>query len=161
VGVLTGHGVSCCDRRELYRYRTFYLAYPQIAEALPPQFRPIITEARRARRPGPESGDAAIRESAPPQSGIAPKELITRLSFSHFVELLAIEKPLKRSFYEAECIRGHWGLRELKRQIASLYSERSALSRDKEKLARLTHSGADPAEPHMTIRAPYFFGPEN
>jgi predicted nuclease of restriction endonuclease-like (RecB) superfamily len=83
--------------------------------------------------------------------------LITRLSFTHFVELLAVEDPLKRSFYEAECIRGNWGKRELKRQIASLYFERSALSRDKEKLARLTHAGADPAEPQFTIRDPYVF----
>lgn len=31
-------GVSRCDRRELYRYRQFYLRYPQIVDALPPQF---------------------------------------------------------------------------------------------------------------------------
>jgi len=155
--VLTGHGVSRCDRRELYRYRTFYLAYPQIVEALPPQFRPIVAGARKARHPRHGSGDGEIRESAPPQSGIAPKELIARLSFTHFVELLTVEDPLKRSFYETECIRGNWGVRELKRQIASLYFERSALSRDREKLARLTHAGADPAEPHLTIRDPYVF----
>ena len=35
---LTKQGVSRCDRRELYRYRTFYLMYPQIVEALTPQF---------------------------------------------------------------------------------------------------------------------------
>lgn len=28
-------GVSRCDRRELYRYRQFYLTYPQIRESLP------------------------------------------------------------------------------------------------------------------------------
>jgi predicted nuclease of restriction endonuclease-like (RecB) superfamily len=155
--VLTGQGVSRCDRRELYRYRTFYLAYPQIVEALPPQFRSIVAGAQRASRPGPGSGDATIRETEPPHSGIAPKELITRLSFSHFVELLAVDDPLKRSFYEAECIRGNWGVRELKRQIASLYFERTALSRDKKRLARLTHAGADPSEPHWTIRDPYVF----
>lgn len=35
---LTALGVSRCDRRELYRYRQFYLTYPQIVEALTPQF---------------------------------------------------------------------------------------------------------------------------
>ena len=99
----------------------------------------------------------AIRESASPQSGIGPNELITKLSFSHFVELLAVEDSLKRSFYEAECIRGNWDVRGLRRQIASLYFERSALSRDKAKLAKLTHAGAEPAEPHLTIRDPYVF----
>ena len=155
--VLTGHGVSRCDRRELYRYRTFYLAYPRIVEALTPQFQSIVAGARKADRPKPGSGDATIRESAPPQSGIAPKELITRLSFTHFVELVAIDDPFKRSFYEAECIRGNWDVRGLRRQIASLYFERSALSRDKEGLAGLTHAGVDPAEPHLAIRDPYIF----
>lgn len=38
---LTKQGVSRCDRRELYRYRQFYLMYPQIVEALTPQFMPF------------------------------------------------------------------------------------------------------------------------
>ena len=59
--------------------------------------------------------------------------------------------------YETECIRGNWSVRGLKRQIASLYFERSGLSRDKAKLARLTHAGAEPAEPRLTIRDPYIF----
>ena len=35
---LTQQGMSRCDRREIYRYRQFYLTYPQIVESLPPQF---------------------------------------------------------------------------------------------------------------------------
>ena len=35
---LVQKGVSRCDRRELYRYRQFYLTYPQIVDAVPPQF---------------------------------------------------------------------------------------------------------------------------
>ena len=42
--------------------------------------------------------------------------------------MLVIDDPLKRSFYEAECIRGNWAVRELKLQIASLYFERSGLN---------------------------------
>lgn len=38
---LTKQGVSRCDWRELYRYRQFYLMYPQIVEALTPQFMPF------------------------------------------------------------------------------------------------------------------------
>ena len=34
---LNQNGVSRCDRRELYRYRQFYLTYPQIVDALPPR----------------------------------------------------------------------------------------------------------------------------
>jgi len=34
---LQRHGLSRCDRRGLYRYRQFYLTYPQIVEAVTPQ----------------------------------------------------------------------------------------------------------------------------
>jgi len=50
-----------------------------------------------------------------------------------------VEDPLKRAFYEIECIGGNWSVRALKRQIASLYYERSGLSNDKKKLAELVH----------------------
>lgn len=56
--------------------------------------------------------------------------LLSRLSFTHFAELLRLDDPTQRAFLEAEAIRGHWSVRELKRQIASLYFERSGLSRN-------------------------------
>jgi len=45
--------------------------------------------------------------------------------------LIGIEDDIKRAFYEMECIRGNWSVRELKRQINSLYYERSGLSTNK------------------------------
>lgn len=60
---LTRQGVSRSDRRELYRYRTFYLTYPMIVEALPPPFKSIVAAARKPARPGRKSGDPAIAES--------------------------------------------------------------------------------------------------
>lgn len=72
-----------------------------------------------------------------PQPLASTSTLLTKLSFSHIVELIAIDESAKRSFYEFECIRGNWSVRELKRQIGSLYYERSGLSLDKKKLADL------------------------
>jgi DUF1016 N-terminal domain len=136
--------------RELRRYRRFYQAYPQIREALTPGLGKSLAS------PG-ISPPALIREAATPESGPFGKELITRLSFSHIAELLPIDDWLKRAFYEIECIRGNWGVRELKRQIASLYFERSGLSHDKAKLAKLANHGAEREEPRLTIRDPYIF----
>jgi hypothetical protein len=113
---LAAHGVSRAEERELRRYRQFYQTYPQIREALTPELSKHLESPAR-------SPSVPIRESATPETGMAGKELIAKLSFSHIAELLAIEDPLKRSFYEIECIRGNWGVRELKRQIASLYFE--------------------------------------
>jgi len=47
---LTRQGVSRCDRRELYRYRLFYLSYHQIVESLPPQFKSTVNSARKSAR---------------------------------------------------------------------------------------------------------------
>ena len=69
--------------------------------------------------------------------------LISRLSFTHLVELIALEDATKRAFYEVECIRGNWSVRELKRQIGSLYYERSGLSRNKQKLSDLAQQSAE------------------
>ena len=68
-----------------------------------------------------------------------------------------LDDSLKRTFYEIECIRGNWSVRELKRQIGSLYFERSGLSTDKEMLAELAQTNADQAEPKLAVHDPYIF----
>jgi predicted nuclease of restriction endonuclease-like (RecB) superfamily len=88
---------------------------------------------------------------------ISGEKLVERLSFTHIIELIKLDDPIKRILYEIECIRGNWSVRELKRQIGSLYYERSGLSGDKNKLAELAQAGADQAEPKLTIRDPYIF----
>ena len=73
---LTKQGVSRCDRRELYRYRQFYLMYPQIVEALTPQFMPFLNKPIR-QTPVSKSGvvlegsNVKIVESLTPKSNTA------------------------------------------------------------------------------------------
>ncbi len=71
--------------------------------------------------------------------------------------MIAISDNTKRSFYEIECIRGNWSVRELKRQIGSLYYERSGLSKDKKKLTEQAQEGTEAADPRLAIRDPYVF----
>lgn len=146
--VLQQIGITRSDARELRRYRLFYLTYPQIRESLPPELRPEVLQIQDS------GGTASQISSAPTLSGA---KLVARLSFTHFAELLAVEDANKRSFYEVECIRGNWSVRELKRQIASLYYERSALSHDKKKLAELSDQLAETNAPKLAIRDPYVF----
>ncbi len=133
------------DVRELRRYRQFYL---QIREALTPESRAMLPAIEEL---------VPMWESVTPALGVNGKAILERLSFTHLAELIKIDDPIKRAFYEIECIRGNWSVRELKRQIASLYYERSGLSRNKEKLAELVQSGAERAEPKLAIRDPYVF----
>ena len=141
-------GVSRAEARELRRYRQFYLSYPRIRESLSPELkRKLLSQA--------DTGN--FRESVTPTLGIAAGEVLSKLSFSHIAELLQCDDATKRAFYELECIRGNWSVRELKRQIASLYYERSGLSKDKGKLASLAQEDAERAEPTLAIRDPYVF----
>ena len=41
------------------------------------------------------------------------------LSWSHWVELLKLDDPLERSFYEQQTVREKWAVRELQRQKKS------------------------------------------
>ncbi|HWM66437.1 MAG TPA: PDDEXK nuclease domain-containing protein [Steroidobacteraceae bacterium] len=142
-------GMSRVEPRELRRYRQFYLSYSRIWESLTPELRRLSSDIGL---PVPE-----IRDSATPEFVLVGSTLITSLSFTHLNELIAIDDPLKRAFYEVECIRGSWSVRELKRQIGSLYFERSGLSKDKEKLAARIKAGAETFEPRLAVRDPYVF----
>jgi predicted nuclease of restriction endonuclease-like (RecB) superfamily len=53
------------------------------------------------------------------------------LPWSHYVRLMAVKTETARRFYETEALRGGWSVRQLDRQIATVFYERTALSRDK------------------------------
>lgn len=135
------------DSRDLRRYRQFAQVYPQIRETLSPEFHKLLPASQL-------ESNQEIRQSAPAKSG---GELISSFSFSHFCELIRCESPEKRAFYETECIRGCWSVRELKRRINSLLYERSELSIDKQKLRATTAAEAEIAPPRLVIRDPYVF----
>jgi hypothetical protein len=69
--------------------------------------------------------------------------LLNNLSYAHFEILITIEDELKRIFYELECLKANWSVRELRRQVCSLFYERTALSKDKEKLAELANAESE------------------
>ena len=143
---LSPKGVSRVEECELRRYRQFYQTYPQIRETISPELHQRLLGSL-------VTGDIEKRESATPEFFLPGKELIGRLSFSHFVELLQFDEPVQRAFYEIECIRGNWSVRELKRQIGSLYYERSGLSRNKKKLSDMVRQCAQTVDPTMTVHA--------
>ena len=74
---------------------------------------------------------------------ISPWALFSRLSYTHILQLLPLADDLQRTFYAFEAIRGTWSVRELQRQIESLYYARSGWSKNPRKLARLTQVKAE------------------
>lgn len=63
------------------------------------------------------------------------------LPWSHYVRLLSTRSPEARTFYHTEALRGGWSVRQLDRQMNSLFYERTALSKNKSAMLR---KGAKP-----------------
>ena len=83
-----------------------------------------------------------------------------KLTWTHYCELLSISDDTKRSFYEKECERSGWSVRELKRQISTSLFERLLLSegkRNKQKVLELAKKGQEIAIPEDIIKDPYVF----
>lgn len=143
--------------RELRRCRTFYEVYPQIGGTLPPQSNLLPLMQSSSSKKSKPTAVHKIGGTASPQLGISSDKLLANLSYSHFVELIELNDPLKRAFYEIECILGNWSVRDLQRQIATLYFERSGLSKNKKKLAALTQKNIQGNDIALNIRDPYSF----
>ena len=83
--------------------------------------------------------------------------LSAKLSWSHYVELLKIDDPLERSFYEKQAEQEQWGVRELKRQMKSMLFHRLALSTNKNEVMRLAKQGKIIERPEDLLKEPYVF----
>ena len=53
------------------------------------------------------------------------------LPWTHYVRLLRVKNTHARDFYAREALAGGWSVRQLERQINSLFYERTALSKNK------------------------------
>jgi hypothetical protein len=96
---------------------------PWIRETPSPETHPQAVAGEIVESATPQSDSLPIYRSVTGQLQTPGKILLERLSYSHLELLALIEPPLKRTFYEIECIKGGWSVRELKRQIGSLYRE--------------------------------------
>lgn len=79
------------------------------------------------------------------------------LSWSHYIELLKIEDPLERSFYEKQAENENWGVRELKRQKDSMLFQRLILSSDKDSVMKLAREGQIIEKPEDILKEPFVF----
>lgn len=76
------------------------------------------------------------------------------LSWSHYLVLMRIKDPAARSFYEIECAKQDWSIRQLQRQYNSSLYERLALSRNKDEVMRLAKDGQTIEKPSDIIKNP-------
>lgn len=144
----------------LGRCRQLFLTYPQIGTAIPS---PPETELKgHSVIPSPAEMElsrstqkAIVAQADDSLPAPLSAENIRQLSWSHLLELIRIDDPWKRAFYENELIQGRWSKRQLQRQIESLLYERTGLSTDKKAVVKRARK----QEPQQTIaevlRDPY------
>jgi predicted nuclease of restriction endonuclease-like (RecB) superfamily len=85
--------------------------------------------------------------------------LSKELSWSHFVEIIAIDAPLKREFYAEMCRAERWSTRTLQDQIKRMVYERTAVSKKPEEVIRVEVAALrdeDRLTPDLVFRDPYF-----
>jgi predicted nuclease of restriction endonuclease-like (RecB) superfamily len=84
--------------------------------------------------------------------------LSQQLSWSHFVELLPLDKPLQRDFYAEMCRIERWSVRTLRERIGSQLYLRTAIAKKPEAAvqAEISHLRAGgQMSPDMVFRDPY------
>jgi predicted nuclease of restriction endonuclease-like (RecB) superfamily len=173
-------GVKGLNSRALRNCRFFYVAYPQIwrsvtAElqkklsmpirgSLTPELEEnlplLIRRTLSAEFQTTDSQEITIRRSLTAELQeeypIPSDVLLSRLSFTHFIELIRKDDPLERLFYEVETIKNNWSVRELERAIDTALYIRTGLSKDKEAIIR-KFKNQKPIQNVEVIRDPYIW----
>jgi predicted nuclease of restriction endonuclease-like (RecB) superfamily len=81
--------------------------------------------------------------------------LSAKLSWSHYVALIGLKDKMERSFYEKQCIKENWTVRELQRQKDSSLFQRLALSKDKTAILSLAEQGQSVEKSEDIVKDPY------
>lgn len=120
--------------------RQFYLLYPQIGATVSNQFKL-----------------PHLKKSATPshQFMTNPEKLVNHLSFSHIREIMVIDDEFERFFYETECMKCNWSVRELRRQIKTNLFVRVGISKRPELL--LQNSVDNVNGTMLSIKDPFTF----
>ena len=140
---------------QLYLYKDFYKTYPNFFPTVSGllqdsgyQFDKIFLTL---------SGKLKIETITQIKSDYSfpPEHLLSRLSFSHFIELIKADDPLKRAFYEVQTVKNNWSVRELNRAMGTLLFERTGLSINKEAVIAKVKDQI-PVLPLDIVKNPYF-----
>lgn len=144
--------------------RKFYRLYPQMVENLIGVISPTVSDKLLESKDASGLCDTQMTENEHVEKSPTVSDgfrttgqmIISRLSFSHIVEIMTVDDPFARYFYEQECIKCTWSVRELRRQISTNLYVRTGISSNPEKMLSLPSlQGHDNNE--LQIRQPFTF----
>jgi len=151
---LKAKGIKGLRSRELHTCRKFYLTYPQILRSLTAKLQAIDNQSIKNSIIDTEEILRSIPAKSDIDFDITPEILLSRLSYTHFIELIRFEDPLERLFYEVETIKNNWNVKELERAINTALYVRTGLSKNKEAIIA-KFKNQKPAQSLDIIRNPY------
>ena len=140
--------------RNLYLYKNFYQTYPYFLQTMSVKLQVLnleqhtILQTVSAKLQSTDNEDNEILQTVSAKfdtstqmtlspelldgDKLHPEFLLSRLNFSHFIELIRVSDPLQRLFYEVETIKNNWSVRELKRAINTQLAFRTTMSTNKD-----------------------------
>ena len=156
------------NARRLREFRLFYSRYPQLGPEVISFIGNLVQgnndiapfeiwrspTAKLQKVENQENGIWRLPTAKLEQYQTPPDKLFQRLNFTSLLYLSSIDDDIKRAFYEQEAIAGCWTVKELDRQVSSLYFERMGLSKDKLALRKFAETGSEVMQPKHTIHDP-------
>lgn len=146
------------------RSRVFYMVYPQLATVIKTALAPISASTMHLLEMQDTKKSASLMHLLQNTENkqytgdtIEPQKLISSISFTHFIELMKIDSPVKRMYYEMLTIQTGLSVRELRRQIGALSYERVGLSGDMENALATIQQKIHPQTVSDVVKDDYFF----
>ncbi len=103
------NNIKGIDRRSLFRFRLFYILYQYITPLIQLYLQENFgTVSQKSNLPIVGS----LTPHSNPSLLVPAEDIISKLSYTHIEQLLKVSEPLKRTFYEIECIKGTWSVQE-------------------------------------------------
>jgi predicted nuclease of restriction endonuclease-like (RecB) superfamily len=150
--------------------RQFYKSYPELVELittsfknlLPTSIRQLVTDQFKIIDNESVKISQLVTDEFSDQNSIKKtqsyySQLIEKISFTHFVELIKIEDKTKRSFYELLILKSTPSINQLKHQINSLAYERVGLSASSEIAFSQLQSKIEPQQASDAVKSVFFF----
>lgn len=146
------------------RSRVFYLVYPQLVTVIKTVLAPISASLMHLLEMQDTEKSASVmhffqntKDEQHIGDSIEPQKLISSISFTHFIELIKIDNPVKRMYYEMLTIQTGLSVRELRRQIGALSYERVGLSGNMENAIAVIQQKIHPQTVTDAVKDDYFF----
>ena len=152
---LKNKGLKGYSPMSLKNCRAFYRSYPHIRQSVIVELQNlgvgVYKQMSFSEFQIRQSSTVELTEEYP----IPNELLLSRLSYTHFVELLRAKEPLERLFYEVETIKNNWSVKELERAFNTGLYLRTGLSTNKEAVIA-KFKNKKPVHSAEVILDPYF-----